>query len=353
MTKKYLIAFIILLSVCQILLFLNKQEETKSIIEKIQPKEIIVNITKPEPEYLSYSDLINHIKKWQSEATDLVDVCSYGFSSKNKELYYIRIFNKQLNSPKPVVLITACIHGNEPLSTSTTVWYIGNLLKQYNSEIDIKDLINSRDIYFVPVVSPDSYPHSRHVDGVDPNRDFPSPSNPDHTSVVPVRALQDLYLKIKPKAVLSGHTYGRVFLTPHGDTMQKCKDHEEFLNIVGKMATMANYKCIRACELYGGTSNTSVAPVRVYGEKKPPYNVSVPIYGTEIDWYYRNGCFPIVMEFGTHQRKPDIKEIQYEYERTWKAFLCFLKEAPLIEINPETKTLLSHREDGYGEFGDE
>jgi hypothetical protein len=71
-----------------------------------------------------------------------------------------------------------------------------------------------------------------------------------------------------------------------------------------------------------------------------------PIYGTEVDWYYRNGAFAttpnrkrihrgafaIVMEFGTHQHIPSQSDIDSEFRRTFQAVLYFIKEAPLVEI---------------------
>ena len=63
---------------------------------------------------------------------------------------------------------------------------------------------------------------------------------------------------------------------------------------------------------------------------RPEYKVNMPIFGTEVDWYYRNGSIPIVIEFGTHQRIPTDKDIQIEFDKTYEAMLHFIKEAPLI-----------------------
>jgi len=60
----------------------------------------------------------------------------------------------------------------------------------------------------------------------------------------------------------------------------------------------------------------------------------MPIYGTEVDWYYRNNSFAVVMEFGTHQRKPTLEEIKFEYNRTNDAFLYFLEKAPTTKLDP-------------------
>ena len=46
--------------------------------------------------------------------------------------------NTKIKEDKPKVLITACIHGNEPLATATVMWYIGNMLQNYSLNDKIK-----------------------------------------------------------------------------------------------------------------------------------------------------------------------------------------------------------------------
>lgn len=341
MKSKTLFLIILNLLIFQVgcVLLLNKPK--KIIIEKIPPVEKIPDIApiksfikNEHPSYLDYSKLVDQIKKWNEEAPELTEVSTYGKSTKGQDLYYIRIANKRFiqSSVKPKVLITACIHGNEPLATATTMWYIGSLLKGYNDEAKIRDLVDSRDIYFVPVVSPDSYPHSRYVDGVDPNRDFPKGPNSNHKSIKPIQDLQQLFNTIKPEAVISGHTWGRVYLTPYGDTLENCPDHEKFEEIVTKMSELSQYRHIKASEMYRSNGTLNNPPIRTVGFNVGEYNVMAPIFGTEVDWYYRSGSFAIVMEFGTHQRIPTDEDIKVEFERTYSAVLHFIQEAPLVKL---------------------
>jgi len=269
----------------------------------------IPNITVQIPPHLSYSEVVAQVQKWGQESPDLTEVGFYGKTKRGVDVCYIRICNKIEAKDRPKVLITGCIHGNEPWSTGCIMAYAGNLLDGYGKNKEITDLVESRDIYIIPIISPDSYPHSRHVDGVDPNRDFPGPSRPNHKSTPSVLAVQDFFLKIKPNAVISGHTFGRIFLTPYGDMNQKCPNEADYQRIIGQMGNMCDYKVNRACNNYGR-----------------------PIYGTEVDWYYRNGAFSVVMEFGTHQRNPTLEEITSEYSRTWAGVLWFIKEAPVVPI---------------------
>lgn len=276
----------------------------RPIIPELRKPQITTEI----PDYLDYRETVEQLKKWNREAPDFTEVGVYGKSSKEEDLYYLKIeADRGTDEYKPVVLITSCIHGNEPLSASTVMGYIGTMLGTYGEDKDVTELIDSRIIYFIPVVSPDSYPRSRHVDGVDPNRNFPTQDNPGKRSVPPVEELKNFFLEIKPKAVISGHTWGRIYLTPWGDQNRKCEDDDDYQKIIGEMCRLSRYRMQRACEMYNR-----------------------PIYGTEVDWYYRNGAFSIVMEFGTHQRIPSSSEIQEEFNRTYKAVIHFIRHAPLV-----------------------
>jgi hypothetical protein len=280
------------------------------------------NIKTPIPSYLPYEGIVRQLNVWNQEAPDLAEQGIVGKTSRGKDIHYLRITN-EFNGNKPKILITGCIHGNEPHATATVMAYLGTLLSGYGKDAEITEILDTREIYFVPVVSPDSYPDSRYVDGVDPNRDF------KNLKAAPVRAIQEFFQKHKFKAALSGHTWGRVFLIPPGNAMQNCPDHEKYKTIVGEMARLSGYRWMRACDLYNGNGGLNNPPIR-WGDSDWNMDLSeVPIYGTEVDWYYQNGAFAVVMEFGTHQRLPTVKEIQDEFNMTWSAFRLFLKKATL------------------------
>jgi hypothetical protein len=81
-------------------------------------------------------------------------------------------------------------------------------LTDFGRDPKITKLINEREVYWVPVVSPDSFiTDQRHVDGVDPNRNFPYPSQPNIDSVPPIRALREFFIQKQFKAALSTHAY--------------------------------------------------------------------------------------------------------------------------------------------------
>lgn len=274
------------------------------------PKPSIPSISNKTPSYQDYPKIVAQLAEWNQEAPDLIDIGTYGKTAKGLDVHYIKITNEFDNSPKPVVLITACIHGNEPHSTSTMMAFFGTFISRYGTDEQVTQLIDERIIYFVPVVSPDSYPGSRHVNGVDPNRNFPGLKNPNIVSVPPVKLIQDFFMKIRPQAVISGHTWGRVFLIPYGDKRELCPDDFEYREVMGRVSELCQYRLIRTCEMYGK-----------------------PIFGTEVDWYYRHGAFAVVMEIGTHQKIPNDAEIMSEMNRVYEGLLYFIDAAPVVNLD--------------------
>jgi murein tripeptide amidase MpaA len=275
----------------------------------IQEKPIYCEISIPIPSFQDYIGTLHQLQQWHQEAPELTELKKYGKSSKGFSLVYLRIKNKRISEQKPVVLITGCIHGNETWATTTMLGFIGTILSRYGKDAAITSLIDNRDIYFIPVISPDSFSYTRYVDGVDPNRDFPSLKEPNKISTPSILAIQILFSKIQPKAVLSGHTYGRMYIYPWGDMYQYCPNDSDYNKILGRMGQLSQYTKLQGCNNYAKL-----------------------MIGTELDWYYRHKAISVVMEIGTHQRVPTDNEIKSELNRTFSAIFYFVREAPKIVV---------------------
>ena len=320
------------------------------IDQTLPPTPRSFSISVKMPSYLPYDKVVEQLRTWNKEAPGITEIGTYGKTSRGQDLYYLRVGESRAEKK---VMITACIHGNEPLATGTVMAYVGALLSGYGVDPQITQILQSRQVYFVPVVSPDSYPSSRFVDGVDPNRNFPTVRDPDKQSVAPLAALQRFFLQHRFSAAISGHTHGRVYMIPWGDSTQNCPDYEVYRRIVENMLSVT------------GTSNDNFR--RPYGEllREPSGRIAVqpaytmirgcemyrsPIFGTEMDWYYRHGAFAMVIEYGTHQHTPSMQDIQYEFGLTWKAIQVFLKEAPDANLQlHEPQSIFSNHQNGtYG-----
>jgi hypothetical protein len=263
------------------------------------------------PAHRDYASVIRLIRSWAAAAPDLATVEQYGTSTKGQPLVCLQLTSPSgwpiikstgQRVPPPAALIHACIHGNEPLSTSVVLAYVAHLLAGYGRDDVCTQALESRQIVLVPVVCPDSFPFARASDGKDPNRVWA-----DAQPVTAVAAMQKLFARVQPAACWSGHTSGRQFLTPLGDSRERIPEEQQYADLFARMAKLANYQWLHACELYGR-----------------------PIFGAETDWYYRHGACAHVTEYGTHQHAPSLADTQAEFTRTWPAFLLWLKEAPTL-----------------------
>jgi hypothetical protein len=302
-------SYLIIVNITIFVLLLILAGKRNNLIESggfsllLEEKEAIpYRINNPSPSILNYHQLIVQLNEWHKECPENTEIGTYGKSSGNRDLVYFRI--NPSKRMQPVILATGTIHGNELYSTAMIMDYIGRLLVEYQSRPEIKELLDNRDLYFIPVVSPDSYQESRYVDGVDPNRDFSEYRYPERDSCIPIERLKEFFLKIKPAAAISGHSNGQVFLYPYGDTSDRTPDDAKYRKILSKMTELSGYKKLQLRNNYG-----------------------YPIFGTEADWYYRHGCFSLVIEFGEEQKTPNDIEILSELNKTYESFVYFLSES--------------------------
>lgn len=249
---------------------------------------------------MSFQDICKQLNKWHEEAPDITELGVVGKTQNNNDIPYLRIGKKT----GPKALITAAIHGNEHLGVMVTMGVMGNLLKDYPNN---KDLLDSRDIFYVPVVSPESYMKNTRYDmGVDPNRNFSDRNNNNIKSITSIQAMKDFFLKEKFKAAMSCHNFGRIYLFPWGYTTQQTPNHKDYLRILGKMSALSGYEY-----------------EKLYRQSAPPY------YGYEEDWYYQNGAFSMVNEIGS-RFEANREEIAREVKINQKVIELFIQEATLV-----------------------
>ncbi len=114
----------------------------------------------------------------------LASVEHYGQSDNGEPLTAFRLTGRTTDIRKPEVLITSSTHGNEIATVEITMGMIQRLIAGYGKDTRITAMMDKHVIFFIPVVSPDGYlDESREVNGVDPNRDYPYPGNPNKHSI--------------------------------------------------------------------------------------------------------------------------------------------------------------------------
>jgi len=79
-------------------------------------------------------------------------------TTEGRPLYFVKISNKpNINQQKPQILYTALHHAREPESATQLIYYMWYLLENYTKIPQVKNLIDSTEMYFIPCVNPDGY----------------------------------------------------------------------------------------------------------------------------------------------------------------------------------------------------
>lgn len=89
---------------------------------------------------------------------------SIGQSVEGRDLWMVKISdNVGVDEAEPEVLYDALHHAREPLSMSTTLLFMDELLDGYGVDPEATFLIDERELYFVPCVNPDGYEYNRAI----------------------------------------------------------------------------------------------------------------------------------------------------------------------------------------------
>ncbi len=195
------------------------------------------------------------------------------------------------------ILYTAIHHAREPTSLSQLIFYMWYLLENYDSDPEIKSIVDNTELFFVPVVNPDGYLYNEKTDpngggfwrknrkdghGVDNNRNYDyyingdpnngiwggegTSSDPDSNiyhgeapfSEVENQAIKWFCEQHNFKMALNNHSSGNLLLFPFGYTANMpTPDHDLYLAISEEMVSKNNYANIIASDLYpaAGTSD--------------------------------------------------------------------------------------------------
>lgn len=252
------------------------------------------------------------------------------------------------DTTRPRVLFTSLTHAREPEGMQVLMRFMRNLVGQYGVDPNLTYLVNSREIWFVPVVNPDGYQYNYNTwfntgnfglwrknlrdnngsgtitsaDGVDINRNFgfnwgfdntgssPTASSeayrgPSAFSEPETRALRDFVKTKKFKTAQNYHTYWEVCLYPWGYNSIVCPDSTAYRRLVDDMMREPVYAT--------GVPNDLLYPVNgdandwMYGDQvqKPKVLAVTTEVGTQNDGFWPPAA-RIVPLASAHQRSNQV-----------------------------------------------
>lgn len=215
----------------------------------------------------------------------LCDTLRIGTSRQARAIRAFRITDEnQPAGSRPRVLYTSLTHAREPGGMQALIEFMKRLIEGYEVDPDLTYLVNSREIWFVPVVNPDGYEYNRqnwintgsfglwrknlrdnngdfvitNADGVDLNRNFgfrwghdnigssPTASSatyrgPSAFSEPETRALRDFSIARGFTTADNYHTYAEICIYPWGYIAPACPDSTFLTRMVEEMQAESGY----------------------------------------------------------------------------------------------------------------
>lgn len=110
--------------------------------------------------FFTYSEIIQHLDNMATLFPNLIKAKSPldSLTCEGRPVYWLKISdNPNTDESEPEMLYTAVHHAREPASVSQLIMYMYYLLENYNSDPEVKYLVDNLEMYFVPVVNPDGY----------------------------------------------------------------------------------------------------------------------------------------------------------------------------------------------------
>lgn len=203
------------------------------------------------PVYRDYHQVEKDLKKISTAYPSITTLETYGTTAESRLLYVLKISSggKKI---KPRVLITAAIHGDELITTELLFIFTNELLQGYGKIERFTKMIQGRDIYIIPVLSPDSFEaRDRNVNGIDPNRAFPIPGRTNPEAVDVINSFVRFADKEKFTASLDLHAFGKMIMYPWSYTKSSLptSDLATFQELAGLMVKTNGYKTGPVSEL--------------------------------------------------------------------------------------------------------
>lgn len=248
-----------------------------------------------------YAHLDNMFALYPNLITEKTPVSSM-VTYQNRTMYYVKLSdNPNESEGEPQVLYTGMHHAREGIGMQHLLYYMYYLLENYETNKEVADLVNSTEMFFIPILNVDGYARNIQTNpsgggmwrknrvangdgsfGVDINRNYgffwgyddegSSPIPYDDTyrgteafSENETRMIKEFCESHNFKIALNYHSYSNLFLYPWGYTPDACPDDNVFSEYSKRMTADNHYTY--------GPGSTTIYPTNggsddwMYGEQ--------------------------------------------------------------------------------------
>jgi len=109
----------------------------------------------------TFSEVVKYLKALKKAYPDLVTVHKIGKSYLGNDLIVVEITNKKTGKgmEKPGYWIDGNLHASEVMGTEVCLKTIETMIKKYDKDVFITNLVDTRTVYFMPILNPDGHIH--------------------------------------------------------------------------------------------------------------------------------------------------------------------------------------------------
>ena len=132
---------------------------------------------------------LDYLFKKYGEKGLITEKKSIGRTANGRDIYMVKISDNATSdeqNSEPQIMYTAVHHACEPAGLMTVVYFMYYLLENYETDTRVRNIVDNRELFFIPVVNPDGYAYNqqtnpdggglwrknRNGSGVDPNRNY-------------------------------------------------------------------------------------------------------------------------------------------------------------------------------------
>lgn len=110
--------------------------------------------------YYSYQEIMDALDSMHQRFPNLVSVkqALSPNSVEGRQLWYVKISdNPTVDENEPKILYSALTHAREPMGMQQLFYYMYYLLENYQTNANVKYLVDNLEMYFLPCTNPDGY----------------------------------------------------------------------------------------------------------------------------------------------------------------------------------------------------
>jgi len=232
--------------------------------------------------YHTYAELLTVLDDMKAKFPNLISerqAIGEHLTQEGRPIYWLKVGNNpNMDEDKPAILYNALHHAREPNSLAQMLFYIWYLLENYETDEEVKYLMDNMELYFIPCINPDGYifnetsnPNggggwrkNRWVNadgnpvGVDLNRNYGFNWGIDNTgssndqfsdvyrgtapfSEPETQAVRDFCVQHQFKIALNYHAFSNLLIIPWGFDNTLTPDDASYRALANKMTEQNNY----------------------------------------------------------------------------------------------------------------